>query len=244
MENMKERLEQGKIRLEIFKHNLMCMKEYFHVKESFFVEKGKENNDCIYYDISQNLSSFPFTLSVFQYPNAITCFFVELFNFYQDLPKRSNYPYRSFSQELTTYFLRELAEKQLIELVFCKKSVKVGLDAYMEMLGNYNHKEKIQMYYCYFYKKRNMDEKDVPMIKNIASALHINLSYLKFVFQNDKMYLEVKNTYKFKNFIRGRYFKNLYQQREYILLLLKEYGEYLFDQDSVTNKKKRTLKVR
>lgn len=89
-----------------------------------------------------------------------------------------------------------------------------------------------------------MDEKDVPMIKNIASALHINLSYLKFVFQNDKMYLEVKNTYKFKNFIRGRYFKNLYQQREYILLFLKEYGEYLFDQDSVTNKKKRTLKVR
>lgn len=236
MADIKERLEQEKIKLEIFKHNLLCFKNDFHVKENFFVEKGKVGNRK-YYNISQNVSSFSFLLSTFQYPNAKTCFFVELFNFYQDLPKRNDYPYRSFSQGFVTYCLKELARNQIIELVSCKKSHKTQLTTYMEMLGNYEHKNKeVQMYYSYFYKKRSFNKKDISLIRSMAHILNINASQLKIVSKDNKIYLKMSNKYKFHQLLTGDNFKNTYIQREVIYSILKEYKDYFFDDKKENSK--------
>lgn len=232
MEKIKERLEREKAKLEIFKHNLLCFKDDFHIKEHFFIEKETVGNST-YYDISQNISSLFFLLATFQYPDPITCFFIEAFNFYQDLPKRSNYPYRSCSQGLTTYYLREFARNQIINLISSQKSHKIPLTAYMKMLGNYDHKNKeVQMYYSYFYKKRNLNKKDIPMIKNIAHILNIDVSNLKIISKNSKIYLRMNNKYKFYQLLTGENFKKIYAQKEIIYSMLKEYGDYLFDRDS------------
>lgn len=207
MEELKEKLEK----LQIYKRRLLDFNEEYHMKESFIIEKkketGKEFQFC--YNIKQNLYSLSLVLASCFSPDATTCFFIELFNFFQDLPIENDYPYRSNSQSITTYCLKELARKKMIELDYSKKGGIYDIHSYMEMLGAYNYLNlDVQMYYCYFYKKCNLNKEDISLLKSMAHILNIDFSNLKIVFRDNRIYLKMKSSYKFYQLVSGEYFKN------------------------------------
>lgn len=225
MVDIKEKLEQKKKKLKEFKNN-------FCINDKFSVE-----NEKTYFDISQNLWSIPLWFSSLMYPNAKTCFFVEVFNCYQNLLETNDYLYRSVSQSLTTYCLKELARNKIIDLIFCNKTHQFELNEYMEMLGNYDNKNKeTQMYCCYFYKKRSLNEKDIPLIKSLACLLNIDFSDIEIVSKENNIYLKMTNKYRYQQIITRRYFKNLYQQRTILYNILKEYKDYFFDDEKENSK--------
>lgn len=207
-----------------------------NIKDKFYLEKDKSGKQ-IFFDISQNLWSIPLWFSALKYPNAKTCFFVEFFNCYQDLSERNDYPYRSMSQGFTTYCLKELARNKIIDLIFCNKTHQFELNEYMEMLGNYDNKNKgIQMYCCYFYKKRSLNEEDIPLIKSLACLLNIDFSDIKIVSKENTIYLKMTNKYRYQQIITKRYFKNLYQQRTILFNILEEYKNDFFDDEKENSK--------
>lgn len=210
---MKERLKIERLKLKIFKYILLCSIDDFYIKENFFVMRKEHFGSRNYYNIEQNSSSYlSFLLSMFLYPNAITYFFVELFNFYQDLPIMDDYPYRSYSQGLTTYCLKELARNQMIRLISCQNGGQANLQSFMEMVGNYDYKEEVQMHYCYFYKQRSLDREDIPLIKSMAYFLNIDISNLKIVVKDSKIYLKAKNKFICHQLLSGERLKNLNSQ--------------------------------
>ena len=155
------------------------------------------------------------------------------------MPIRIDYPYRSYSQGITTYCLKKLAKNKKIELVSYKKVCKTQLDAYKEMLGNYDAKSKEnQMHYCYFYKLCDFDKKDIRLIKDVARMLNIDLSNLRTVTKNHKIYLKMKSSYKYHQLLSGEYFKNMRMQKEILLSMIEEYMDYLFDNDCGRKRKK------
>lgn len=232
MGNLKERLEKERLKLQIYKQRLLGFNREFHIEESFVIEKEKDDKFQFYYDITQNLYSLSLILSSCFSFDATTYFFIELFNFYQDLPIENVYPYHSNSQSITTYCLKELARKKLIYLLSCEKGILYDLDSYMEMFGIHNYPNiNVQMYHCYFYKKRNLTKKNILLLKSIARILHIDLSNLTIVPKNQKIYLKMKSCYKCHQLLSGEYFKNIYRQREYFFYLIKEYKNYLTDNE-------------
>lgn len=234
MVDIKERLEQEKIKLENFKHNLKNFNDTFYIKDKYYIELERTGRD-FYYEISQNLFSIPLLFSSLFYPNATTCFFVELFNFYQDLPKHANLPYYVYSQSLTTYFLKTLGRNDIVELLSCNKSHIFELNDYMMMLGNFHNKET-WMYCCYFYKRRSFNKNDILLVKNMANFLNIDFSQLKIVFEENKMFLKMKSKYKCQQFVTGNVFKNIYKQRKVLYYVLKEYKDYFFDDEKENSK--------
>ena len=77
----------------------------------------------------------------FRYPNAQTYFFVELFNFYQNLSLYEDYLYQSFSQSITTYCLKEMEKRGLIsfEKQFKSLASSPHLRKCMELFGNFQY---------------------------------------------------------------------------------------------------------
>lgn len=81
----KDKIEKEKIKFAIIQHNLECFKHDNHLSEFFFFTKEVYNKE-VFYDINQNAYSLPLLFTSLIFPNAKTCFFVELFNFFQNLP--------------------------------------------------------------------------------------------------------------------------------------------------------------
>ncbi len=240
MESIITKLKQEKVRLSILKNNLNCFKEDFYVMDKFYIQELNQKGKT-YYDISQNLYSLPLLLDSCYYSNATTSFFIEAFNFYQDLPKNSDFPYHIFSQSVTTYCLKELARHQMITLKSIQ-SDKSELNNYMEMLGNYEYKSPIvQMYDNYFYKKRNLMKKDISLLKSMMHILNIDISNLKIVSKGNKIYIRTKSRFLCHQLLSGEYFKNMQKQKEIFRYILKEYKQYLFDDDYGRKRKKKQL---
>lgn len=154
-----------KEKLEILKYNFQCMKVDYQLKESFIVEKLKIF-EC--YNITQNINSLSLLFHSFRYPNAQTYFFVELFNFYQNLPLNEDYPYHSFSQSITTYCLKEMEKRGLISIVKQLKSSSSpsNLGKCMELFGNFQYRrEEVSMYHIYFYKLRSFNNQDTSFLQ-------------------------------------------------------------------------------
>ncbi len=227
MENIKIILEQEKVRLSILKNKLNCFQSDFHLKEKFYLEEVDIDNGKVY-DIFQNLYSLPLLFSALKYPDAKICFFVELINFYQTLEE--NVLYQSFSQSFTTYCLKILGRNKIIDLVHFKNSKNVDLNSHMEMLGNFHYKNScVPMYIVNFYKLRSLNEVDIPLIKNLAYFLDINLSILEFIYKNDKMYIQLRKDFAIQQIKNGTLCKNLFMQRKNIYTILKDCQAYFFE---------------
>lgn len=127
---------QGEIRN--IKIQFSVYAKYYHLEECFIVEKLKVF-EC--YNITQNTVSLSLLFRSFRYPNAQTYFFVELFNFYQNLSLYEDYLYQSFSQSITTYCLKEMEKRGLIsfEKQFKNLSSSPHLRKCMELFGNFQY---------------------------------------------------------------------------------------------------------
>ena len=229
-------IKEEMVKLKIIKHNLSFVKYDYNLKDKFIVEEDENENYC-YYDITQNLQSLPLIFSSANYPDVKTCFFVELINFFQSIPIQTTYPYRSYSQSLTTYCLKQLNRSQLIKIVFSEPEEKRDLDDYAQPLGNFNLKSEVSMTEAYFYKLRSLDKRDLSLIENIAKILDIDLSNLEVCYVNEKVHLKLNKKFLMHQILSGETFKNIWCQKENIYFILEGYFDYIFSKDY---KKKRS----
>ncbi len=175
--------------------------------EPKFVLEEKYINGEKAYEITQNLFSMSLLFSSFCYPDAKTCFFVEAFNFYQDLEPKVLY--ESFSQSITTYILQNMNKRHLITGEYVKnKSAELG--SRMEMLGNYDYKNgNVTMYLFYFYKLRSFEQKDIKFLKSLFRLLEMDISNIAIVIKQGKIYLKLKREFILKQLVTGEYLKHV-----------------------------------
>ena len=229
---IKEYYEKEKIKLEILRNNFERLIENSNMKDKFFYALNDRNvPPC--YEVEQNLSSPLFLFNALKYPNAKTCFLVEAFNYFQDLPIKTDYPYCSYSQILTTYCLKMLDKEKFIDIKACFLLGKEDLESYMEMLGNYDYKKKeVKMYDVYFYKLCSLGQKDVPFAYKLMSKLGADSSILKVYVKDEKIYFGLKKNFLCKQWLTGEIFRNSLRQKEFFIEMLIEFYETLFKDDT------------
>ncbi len=184
------------------KRNILVLKDNFdEYQQSFFTSLENSNESGTYYDICQNDSSLPLLFSSLFYEDATSCFFLEAINFYQNLESKSlttTIPYFSYSQSFTTYGLKLLERQHLIEIVKCNRDKSYNLDTYESLFGSCHDKE-VAMYSVFFYKLRDLQERDLPFLKSLAKALHVDFSQYEIFYENEKMFFGLKKSAKIKN---------------------------------------------
>lgn len=233
---MKKEYKDLTIKKEIFLNNFSCFIENCCKKDKFYYEKNK---DSMCYDIEQNFLSFPLLWDVIRFPDARTCFFAIIFNCFQNLPIKNDYPYCSYSQSLTTYFLKLLSRKDMIDITKYSKLDKGQLDDHKEIFGSYESMGKdAQMYEIFFFKSRSFYKEDIDYLSSIMKSFEIDASCLQFCEKEGKIYLELKKEFVRKQIIKGEIFKNAWNIRNEFLYILDEYYHYLFEDDTGRKRKK------
>lgn len=230
--------EEKKNPLKIVKRNLNILLEDHKYYADKFLINFVDN------DIYQNLTSIPFFYSSLFYPNSSSYFLLELVNFFGELEKNTIVPYQSYSQSLTTYCLKLLERKKIIQIkAWEEMDTYYDLKDYEEVIGTHRNK-KVSMYLVQFYKLRDLNMEDLPTIKNIARMLKIDFSIYNVKEINNKLELQLKGIEKAKNIVNGKMLKNIVERKKafsYIFECLKEELFYeVFEEEKIS--KKRAIK--
>ena len=226
--DIRESLEYKKSRLDMLKSNMTFLESDSQFRHKFYTleENIGGVSSC---NISQSKYSLPLLFAALKYPDAKTCFFIELFNFYQNLD--FNILYRSFSPAMTTYALQELSRKHLIDFKIDTRSYFLDLSDYGKILGNYNlfKNEKERIYLVYFYKLSSIKKEHLSTIISLAKIVGIDFSNIKVYLKNDIMYLGLEKRILLKRLLSLEYFKKLCQQRKIISDIVNEAKSYIFE---------------
>lgn len=154
--------------------------EEFTIQNIVFGRKSMKKIDMNPFSISLITKSFLYT-------NSGAIFLNSLINLFQKLKistEENPICYNSCSHSLTTFYLRVLAKKGIIEIERCTHVADQDLECYYEALGNFTQKTELKMYDVEFVKKRSLAEEDFEVIREIERFLHI---------PNDYLIIEVKN---------------------------------------------------
>lgn len=220
---MLTKLQQLKINLQVLMDNF---DEY---KEPFFTSLEISENGS-FYDISQNDYSLLLLFSSLFYKDAISCFFLELLNFYQKLESKNFFttiPYLSYSQAITTYGLKCLARHHLIEILFCYQDNSYDLENYESLFGVY-HKKEVAMYTVSFYKLRNIMEKDLPLIASLAKGLQVDFSQFETYSVNEVLFFRLKKEAMLKNIFSSSIFEKVNTRKEPLFSILDSITDEIF----------------
>lgn len=165
------------------------------------------------YSINQNLSSLSLRLKGILYNNASLLFFISLFNLFQDLNEYTNYHkvcYESYSQALTTYFLKCCDRMGIIKIISCEKQEKeLSFNYYYEELNNESRKYFHKIYDVKFIKIRSFEENDLPFIQSILRFLKIDEDNLVFKYIDGKLKLNVKTKLIINNISKREFLTNI-----------------------------------
>lgn len=196
-------------------------------KEYIIIENDPDFiKEC--YAIEQSKFSLPLLVKNVEICNPSLNFFISLINFYQKLPKNSkNKPYACESHAITLRCLKKLSEQDIIELISHQRlSNYYDLSCERIMMGQevpcvYNILHRI-----YFFKKRNIEEKDIPLIKSLLPLFQISLDNLDFIIKDEKFYITVKKSYIINNIKSGRSLKTFLKLLKNIKCSLEIEREY------------------
>ncbi len=178
----------------------------------FFIEKviiPPLNYDYCY-SINQNLSSFSLYLKGILYNNASLLFFTSVFNLFQSLNEYTSdnkICYESYSQALTTHFLKYCDKMGLIKIISCEQDGEIAFDLYYKELNNQSKKYLHKVYDVKFLKIRSFNSNDFQLIKSILRFLNIEEDNLIFKIDKDQIKIDV-NPKLIINSIKNSAFKN------------------------------------
>ena len=164
------------------------------------------------YSINQNLNSLSLHLKGVIYNNASLLFFVSLFNLFQDLNEYGNNHkicYESYSQSLTTYFLKCCDRMGIIKIISCEQDGKMEFYYYYKELNNDPRKYFHKVYDVKFIKIRSFEKTDLLFIKSILRFLKIDEDDLVFKCIDGKITISVNPKLIINNICKKEFFTNI-----------------------------------
>lgn len=145
--------------------------------------------------------------------NPTLCFFVGLLNAFQSLPMKTEeeqeMKYHSYSQSLTTYLLKLLSRRNIIEITNYRKGTKFNINALKNILEEEYNQHFTQMYTVEFIKKRDLTIEDLDFLKSIARILKVSMPQVKQL--HNKLGFAIPDSEKNS---RLAWIKNIWDQRE------------------------------
>lgn len=177
------------------------------------------------YSINQNLSSLSFYLKGIFYNNA------SLFNLFQELDEYSTdnkICYESYSQALTTYFLKYCDRLGIVKIISYEQDGESPFDLYYKELNNKSKKYFHKVYDVKFLKIRSFDSSDINQIESILRFLKIDENNLVFKFDNEKIKISIKTKLIINN-IKSSEFKSCIKEfmANYFYILSLDIGKNL-----------------
>ena len=147
------------------------------------------------YSINQNLTSLSLYLKGIFYNNAMLLFFISIFNLFQSLEEytsENNICYVSYSQALTTYFLKYCERLGIVKIISCEQDGEMSFAPYYWELNNEPKKYFHKAYDVTFIKIRSFTQDDIKQIKSILRFVKIDEDSLIFKINNGKIKLNIK----------------------------------------------------
>lgn len=201
----------------ICKCNYESFKEAIKVLSFYsFFKSAIISYDNGYYDIEQNKYSLKLLLRSLFYPDYRSNFLVTFFNCFQDLDL--NNVYCSYSQALTSYYLKVFERLGKIKIVSFTESERMNLNGYKSVFLNSSFNDS-QMYEVYFEKLSSFSD-DV-----FGDFLGKNfVSY----YSDGKVYYRLNSLYLLKSFDFNKFKVNFgLASNEFLNILTDAYNDFL-----------------
>lgn len=97
------------------------------------------------------------------------------------------------------------------------------------------------MYSVFFYKLRDLQERDLPFLKSLAKALHVDFSQYEIFYENEKMFFGLKKSAKLKNIFSSGFISKILIRKDTFFYIITSIKEELL-RDVFSNIQRRRIK--